>query len=92
MDKLTDHIPNFVIIENLNKKTSKQKIKMRDMTHSTPEKYLADIKDLDSVLLQELSNVNDMYNIYQKKLAEIIDKNASFKVLSKKESKLKLKP
>ena len=63
---------------------------MRDMTHFTQDKYLADIKDLDSVLLQELSDVNDFYNIYEDKLVEVIDKN--FKVLSKKESKLKLKP
>ena len=62
------------------------------MTHFTLDKYLADFKDLDSVLLQDFSNVNDMFNIYQDKLVEIIDKNAPFKILSKKESKLKLKP
>ena len=91
LDKLTDHLPNFVIIENMNKKTRKQKIKVRDMTHFTLNKYLADLKDLDFVLLQDFSNVN-MFNIYQDKLAEIIDKTAPFKVLSKKESQLKLKP
>ena len=48
----------------MNKKTSKQKIKERDMTHFTRDKYLADPKDLDSVLLQDFSNVNDMFNIY----------------------------
>ena len=92
LDKLTDHLPNFVIIENMNKKPSKQKMKMRGAAHFTLDKYLADLKDLDSVLLQEFSNVNDIYNIYQDRLVEIIDKNLPFKVLSKKESKLKLKP
>ena len=91
LDKLTDHLPNFVIIENTNKKIRKQKIKVRDMTHFTLNKYLADLKDLDFVLLQDFSNVN-MFNIYQDKLVEIIDKTAPFKVLSKKESQLKLKP
>ena len=67
LDKLTDHIPNFVIIENMNKKTSKQKIKVRDMIHFTPDKHLADPKDLDSVLLQDFSNVNDMFKSYQRK-------------------------
>ena len=57
---------------------------MRDMIHFTIDKYLTDLKDLDSVLLQEFSNISDMYSVYQDKLVEIIDKNASFKVLSKK--------
>lgn len=65
---------------------------MRDTTHFTLGKYLIDLKDLDSFLLQELSNVNDTYNIYQDRLAKKINKNAPFKVFSKKESKLKLKP
>lgn len=47
---------------------------MRDATHFTLDKYLEDLKDLDSVLLQEFSNVNDMYSIYQDRLVEIIDK------------------
>ena len=37
-------------------------------------------------------NVNDMYNVFHNKYIEIIDKNAPYKTLSKKESKLKLKP
>ena len=48
----------------MNKKTSKKKIKERDMTHFTPDKYLADLKDLDSVLLQDFSSVSDTFNIY----------------------------
>ena len=66
LDKLTDHLPNFVIIENMNKKTSKQKIKVRDMIHFTLDENLAYLKDLDSVLLQDFSNVNDMFKSYQR--------------------------
>ena len=65
---------------------------MRDMTHFTLEKYLADLKDLHFLFLKEFSNVSDMYNIYQDKIVEIIDRNAPFKISSKKKSKLKLKP
>ena len=90
LDKLTNHLPYFVLIENMNKKPSKQKIKMRDTTHFTLDKYLANLKDLDSVLQQECSNVDDMYNIYQDRLVEIIDKNSPFKVLSNNELKLNL--
>ena len=77
LDKLTDHLPDFVVIKNLNKKTSKQKIKMFIL-----DKYLADRKDLVSFLLQQFGKINYKYNIYQDKVVEIIDKN----------TKLKLKP
>ena len=43
---------------------------MRDTTRFTLGKYLIDLKDLDSFLLQELSNINDTYNIYQDRLAK----------------------
>ena len=29
--KISDHLPNFIIIESINKKISKQKIKVRDL-------------------------------------------------------------
>ena len=56
----------------MNSNTSKQKIKI-EIQNKYLDKYLADLKDLDSVLLQEFCNVNDMYNIYQERLVEIVD-------------------
>ena len=37
-------------------------------------------------------NVNDTYNAFHDKYVQIMDKNAPYKTLSKKESKLLLKP
>ena len=53
---------------------------MREMAQFKVDKYLADLKNLDFFLLQEFNNINDMYNIYQDKLVEIIDKNAKVKI------------
>ena len=85
LDKLTDHLPDFVIIKNLNKKTSKQKIKMFIL-----DKYLADLKDLVPFLLQQFGKINYTYIIYQDKVVEIIDKNTKFK-LNKSSIKIKIK-
>ena len=54
------------------------------MTHFAQKKYLTDLTKLDSLILQDYSNINELYEGYQDKLVEIIDKNAPFKTLSKK--------
>ena len=40
----------------------------------------------------QYKDVGKMYDVYQKKLIDIIDKNAPYMTLSKKQSKLKVKP
>ena len=55
-------------------------------------KYLNDIKEPDNLNLYQYKDVDEMYNVYQNKLIEIIDKNAPYITLSKKKQlKLKLK-
>ena len=50
------------------------------------------IKELDNLNLYQHKDVNKMHDVYQNKLIEIIDKSAPNITLSKKHSKLKLKP
>ena len=56
------------------------------------EKYIQDIKELDNLNFHLYKDVNDMFNIFQNKLIEIIDSNAPYITLSKKQSKLRHKP
>ena len=49
-------------------------------------KYLNDIKEPDNLNLYQYKDVDEMYNVYQNKLIEIIDKNAPYITLSKKNS------
>ena len=55
------------------------------------EKYLNDIKVLDNLNLYQYKDVDKMYGVYQNKLIELIDKNASYITLSKKKKKKKKK-
>ena len=86
--KISDHLPNLIIIKNINKKTSKQNIKVRDLNSFDQDKYLEDLKELEDLHLEKHNNVNQMFNIYH----DIINKHAPYKTLSKKETKLKFKP
>ena len=62
------------------------------MKNFEEEKYLQDLEEIKNLDLMKYKNVNDMYNAFHNKYIEIIDKNAPYKTLSKKGSKLKLKP
>ena len=55
------------------------------------EKYLNDIKVLDNLNLYQYKDVDKMYGVYQNKLIELIDKNASYITLSKEKKKKKIK-
>ena len=46
--KISDHMPNFIIIEKLDLRTTKAiKIWRRDFTKFNPQKFMVDIKGLD---------------------------------------------
>ena len=46
--------------------------------------YLNDIKELDILNLYQYKSVDKMYDVYQSKLIEIIDKNVPYLTLPKK--------
>ena len=62
------------------------------MKNFEEEKYLQDLEEIKNLDLMKYENVNDIYNAFHNKCIEIIDKNTPYKTLSKKGSKLKLKP
>ena len=62
------------------------------MKNFNQEKYLEDLKEIENLNLLQYKNANVMFNVYQYKLINIIDKRAPSRVLSRKEQKLKLKP
>ena len=76
LDKITDHLPNFIFIKNLSLKPWIKKIRIRDMKNFNHKKYIQDIKELDNLNFHLYEDVNDMFNFFQNKLIEIIDSNA----------------
>ena len=83
LDKVTNHMPNFCIIEDTYKVKKNRKIRIRDMQQSEKEKFLKD--------LEELKNLDLLQYKFHEKSLQIIDKNILYKMLSKKETKLKQK-
>ena len=60
------------------------------MKNFNQEKYIQDIKELDNFNFHLYKHVNDI--IFPNKLIEIIDSNAPYIMMSKKQSKLRHKP
>ena len=62
---------------------------MKNFNHG---KYLEDLNKIENLNLLQYKNGNVMFNVYQYELINIIDKHAPYRILSRKEQKLRLKP
>ena len=89
IEKITDYLPNFLTMENLNTQLdSKVKTLKRDLQHFTPEKLINDFLALNlGEKLERTKDVNQKYELFHKNFVEIIDKTAPLKPLTKKEAK-----
>ena len=65
---------------------------MRNMSHFNEIIYKKDLEELKRLDILKHKTVNEMLNTFHEKLLEIIDKNAPFRTLSKREKKLREKP
>ena len=75
--KISDHMPNFIILETLDLSSTKAiKIQRRDFTKFNPQKFIVDIKGLDlSNTLKQHNNVNqscDVFMIFLSKSSTIM--------------------
>jgi len=90
---LTDHLPNFLIINKFTQLPKQFKITKRDYSGFNKEEFLNEIQSMD--LTSELNNYSDpsdMFNIFYSKISNIVDKHAPVKQLSRKEIKQLSKP
>ena len=92
IDKISDHLPNFLIIQNLKGERLTQKIQIRNMKNFELETFSADLEKVELMDFSETSNLNQMYNRFHQKLLNTISKNAPKKTLLNKEMKLQTKP
>ena len=94
LDKISDHLPNFVIFENVKSKPKPKPIKRRNMKHSDELKYQADLL----LLLRELQGNSELYdaeiayNFFHEKHCAIMDKHYPWETLTRKQRQLELKP
>ena len=85
-DKISDHLPNFLIIQNLKEERLKRKIQIRDMKNFKLETFSTDLEKAELMGFSKTSNLNEMYNRFHQKLLNTIIKNAPQKTLSNKDS------
>ena len=82
---LSDHLPNFLIINRLNMSSHKKKLYKRDYSTYNKEEFLNEFSSLDwPVIFHGLQNASEMTDIFYSKVSDIIDSNVPLKLLSRK--------
>ena len=92
-DKISDHMPNFILMKKMVFNHKKLQKRTRCFKHFDPKKYNDDIDsiDLTPVLLNN-SDANEIYTYYHKQLANTINKHAPYITLTNAQLKWKQKP
>ena len=99
IDDLSDHFLTYVIIRNKNRPKVKRckRIKLRDTNNFSPTIFKNDLvvsvsEFLNSLPVVDENNFNIVFNDFHDRFTKVLDKNAPFKLLSRKRSKLAHKP
>ena len=90
-DKISDHLPSFVIVANVKNKPKPKKIKRRNMKNFVPGDFQADLL----LVLRQIEKVKDAetsFQYFHEKYLAIVDKHAPFQTLTRKQHELELKP
>ena len=93
LDKISDHMPNFAIFENITvqKKNLNRKIRnFKNFNESEYRKDLSKIQISDYYLVR--NNIEKVFEDFNQKVASVIDRHAPYKVLSLNEVKWRRKP
>ena len=93
-DKISDHLPSFVMIENVKSKPKPKSIKRRNMKNFDEMRYQADLR----ILLQELhdnfvnQDAENAYTYFHKQHSNLLNKHSPIEFLTQKQVELELKP
>ena len=99
LNKISDHMPNFIIAKKIITPRSKEKRKVRDTHKLDKTKYRLDLDNID--ITATIANtddtdathyINTIYEDYHDKLLRIIDKHAPYKLYSRKEMRWRQRP
>ena len=93
IDKVSDHLPNFVIYDAKGKNNTKDISMSRDYRNFVNKNYIDDINKID--FNSSLVNSNDLYtkyNLFQSQLLTIINKHAPLRQRTKRQRTQQLKP
>ena len=90
--KISDHLPNFAIFNNVKPKKSKEYVRKRCSKNFDPVTFQSDLTEL---ILHKIVNIDEFtqaYDYSHKMLLNILNKHFPIKTLSKKEIELERKP
>ena len=89
---LTDHLPNFLIVNKFTTLPKDFKLFKRDYSSFNEQHFLQDVQSLNWKLESSNNNVNEMFDTFNSELMKIVDKHTPLRQLSRKEIKYKSKP
>ncbi len=92
--KISDHMPNFLIMNNHSLSSKNLPNKKRTYKNFKKEEYQKDIQSIDitPALLCYTDDVNPIFKFYQDQLLAVMNKHAPFVTLTKKQMKWQQKP
>ena len=65
IDKVSDRMPDFVLVKDIIEIKKYQRIKIRDMKNFNRKKYLRKLEEINTMLLLQYKNVNEMLETFQ---------------------------
>ena len=92
---ITDHLPNFIIVNKLSTLPNNLKVYKRDFSPLDRDALLSDVASIDwtGILSGEASaSVKDIFQAFYQCISEIIDRNTPLRKLSRKELRSFSKP
>ena len=90
---LSDHLPNFLLINKLDTKSQKLPTYRRDFTKLKEPELLHELNSIDwEQLLPEESSVHTNFDIFLSETTKLINKHIHLKKLSRKQRKFASKP
>jgi len=90
-EKISDHMPNFVIFENAKDKPKRKITLKRDTRNFDAIKFQDDLRDKILRDIENYENINESYDFFHKNYQAVLNKHA-IKSLTKKQQDLERKP
>ena len=91
MNKLSDHLPQFILIKGIKHKPSKTNRKKRDFTNFDENMFKEDMSNINLRLAKD-GSVESLYNEFHKQSIEVVNKHVPIITLSAKDFSFKQKP
>ena len=93
LSDISDHFPNFLIINKISCRYHKPAIYRRDYSNFKEDKLLEEVQQINwENALPDTNDANLIFDDFYTKISHLINNHVSLKKLSKKEIKLQAKP